>query len=183
VDDVSGKGTPVSVTIPKQHGGKDLDGAYTVTAVVTDAAGNSSATSAEAKFTVDATVPGDTTGDGVADDNGKPVVTIPEATGGVNADELSDGIKVQVTLPKGTQVGDTVTLTVKADDGTEKEVTYTVKQRDDVNGATPVEIPIAKDNLPKDADNSVDGAYTVTAKVTDPRSEEHTSELQSRFDL
>ncbi|MEH8108942.1 Ig-like domain-containing protein [Gallibacterium anatis] len=168
VDDVSGKGTPVSVTIPKQHGGKDLDGAYTVTAVVTDAAGNSSATSAEAKFTVDATVPGDTTGDGVADDNGKPVVTIPEATGGVNADELSDGIKVQVTLPKGTQVGDTVTLTVKADDGTEKEVTYTVKQSDDVNGATPVEIPIAKDNLPKDADNSVDGAYTVTAKVTDP---------------
>ncbi|HJF74723.1 MAG TPA: Ig-like domain-containing protein [Gallibacterium anatis] len=167
-DDVSGSGTPVSVTIPKQHGGKDLDGAYTVTAVVTDAAGNSSATSAEAKFTVDATVPGDTTGDGVADDNGKPVVTIPEATGGVNADELSDGIKVQVTLPKGTQVGDTVTLTVKADDGTEKEVTYTVKQSDDVNGATPVEIPIAKDNLPKDADNSVDGAYTVTAKVTDP---------------
>ncbi|MEH8045189.1 Ig-like domain-containing protein [Gallibacterium anatis] len=168
VDDVSGKGTPVSVTIPKQHNGQDLNGAYTVTAVVTDAAGNSSATSAEAKFTVDATVPGDTTGDGVADDNGKPVVTIPEATGGVNADELSDGIKVQVTLPKGTQVGDTVTLTVKADDGTEKEVTYTVKQSDDVNGATPVEIPIAKDNLPKDADNSVDGAYTVTAKVTDP---------------
>ncbi|MEH8048079.1 Ig-like domain-containing protein [Gallibacterium anatis] len=167
-DDVSGSGTPVSVTIPKQHNGQNLDGAYTVTAVVTDAAGNSSATSAEAKFTVDATVPGDTNGDGVADDNGKPVVTIPEATGGVNADELSDGIKVQVTLPKGTQVGDTVTLTVKADDGTEKEVTYTVKQSDDVNGATPVEIPIAKDNLPKDADNSVDGAYTVTAKVTDP---------------
>ncbi|MEH8097563.1 Ig-like domain-containing protein [Gallibacterium anatis] len=167
-DDVSGSGTPVSVTIPKQHNGQNLDGAYTVTAVVTDAAGNSSATSAEAKFTVDATVPGDTNGDGVADDNGKPVVTIPEATGGVNADELSDGIKVQVTLPKGTQVGDTVTLTVKADAGTEQEVTYTVKQGDDVNGATPVEIPIAKDNLPKGTDNAVDGNYTVTAKVTDP---------------
>ncbi|MGY6773230.1 Ig-like domain-containing protein [Gallibacterium sp. ZY190522] len=167
-DDVSGNGTPVSVTIPKQHGGKNLDGAYTVTAVVTDKAGNSSATSAEAKFTVDATVPGDTTGDGVADNDGKPVVTIPEATGGVNADELSDGIKVQVTLPKGTQVGDTVTLTVKADAGTEQEVTYTVKQGDNVNGATPVEIPIAKDNLPKGTDNAVDGNYTVTAKVTDP---------------
>ncbi|WP_409025669.1 Ig-like domain-containing protein [Gallibacterium anatis] len=167
-DDVSGNGTPVSVTIPKQHGGKNLDGAYTVTAVVTDKAGNSSATSDKAKFTVDATVPGDTTGDGVADNDGKPVVTIPEATGGVNADELSDGIKVQVTLPKGTQVGDTVTLTVKADAGTEQEVTYTVKQGDDVNGATPVEIPIAKDNLPKGTDNAVDGNYTVTAKVTDP---------------
>ena len=170
VDDVSGKGTPVSVTIPKQHGGKDLDGAYTVTAVVTDAAGNSSATSAEAKFTVDATVPGDTTGDGVADDNGKPVVTIPEnADGGVNATEFNDkGVQVNVTLPKGTQAGDTVTLTVKADAGTEQEVTYTVKQGDDVNGATPVEIPIAKDNLPKGTDNAVDGNYTVTAKVTDP---------------
>ncbi|BFQ94206.1 Ig-like domain-containing protein [Gallibacterium anatis] len=169
VDDVSGNGTPVSVTIPKQHEDKDLDGAYTVTAVVTDAAGNSSATSAEAKFTVDATVPGDTTGDGVADDNGKPVVTLPDGVkDGVNVKELSDGIKVQVTLPKGTQEGDTVILTVKADDGTEQEVTYTVKQGDDVNGATPVEIPIAKDNLPKGTDNAVDGNYTVTAKVTDP---------------
>ncbi|KGQ37739.1 hypothetical protein JP36_05015 [Gallibacterium genomosp. 1] len=169
VDDVSGKGTPVSITIPKQHKDKDLDGAYTVTAVVTDAAGNSSATSDKAKFTVDATVPGDTTGDGVADDDGKPVVTIPEATDGVNADELSDDIKVQVTLPKGTQVGDTVTLTVKADDDTEKEVTYTVQSGDDVTGSgKPVEIPISKDDLPKGADNSVDGAYTVTAKVTDP---------------
>ncbi|KGQ62668.1 Ig-like domain-containing protein [Gallibacterium anatis] len=169
VDDVSGKGTPVSVTIPKQHNGQDLDGAYTVTAVVTDKAGNSSATSAEAKFTVDATVPGDTNGDGVADDDGKPVVTLPDSVkDGVNVKELSDGIKVQVTLPKGTQVGDTVTLTVKADAGTEQEVTYTVKQGDDVNGATPVEIPIAKDNLPKGTDNAVDGNYTVTAKVTDP---------------
>ena len=169
-DDVSGSGTPVSITIPKQHKDKDLDGAYTVTAVVTDAVGNSSVTSAEAKFTVDATVPGDTNSDGVADDDGKPVVTIPENTdGGVNATEFNDkGVQVNVTLPKGTQAGDTVTLTVKADDGTEKEVTYTVKQSDDVNGVTPVEIPIAKDNLPKDADNSVDGAYTVTAKVTDP---------------
>ncbi|MEH8026428.1 Ig-like domain-containing protein [Gallibacterium anatis] len=171
-DDVSGNGTPVSVTIPKQHNGQDLDGAYTVTAVVTDKAGNSSASSDKAKFTVDATVPGDTNGNGVIDEqdtnSGKPVVSIPEAEDGVNADELKDGVQVQVTLPQGTKVGDTVTLTVKADDGTEKEVTYTVKQSDDVNGATPVEIPIAKDNLPKDADNSVDGAYTVTAKVTDP---------------
>ena len=171
-DDLTGT-DPVTITIPKDNLPKDeqnktLDGEFTVTAKVTDTAGNSSATSDKAKFTVDATVPGDTTGDGVADNDGKPVVTIPEATGGVNADELSDGIKVQVTLPKGTQVGDTVTLTVKADAGTEQEVTYTVKQGDDVNGATPVEIPIAKDNLPKGTDNAVDGNYTVTAKVTDP---------------
>ncbi|MBF4102975.1 hypothetical protein INT80_12485 [Gallibacterium anatis] len=76
--DDAGNGTPVSITIPKQHNGQRSDGAYTVTAVVTDAVGNSSVTSNEAKFTVDATVPGDTNGDGVADDDGKPVVTIPE---------------------------------------------------------------------------------------------------------
>ena len=172
-DDLTGT-DPVTITIPKGNlpkdsQGKTLDGEFTVTAKVTDAAGNSSATSDEAKFTVDATVPGDTTGDGVADDNGKPVVTLPDGVkDGVNVKELSDGIKVQVTLPKGTQEGDTVILTVKADDGTEQEVTYTVKQGDNVNGVTPVEIPIAKDNLPKGTDNAVDGNYTVTAKVTDP---------------
>ncbi|MBF4103098.1 hypothetical protein INT80_14470 [Gallibacterium anatis] len=47
---------------------------------------------------------------------GKPVVAIPEATDAdgntINADDLKDGVQVNVTLPKGTQVGDTVTLTV-----------------------------------------------------------------------
>src|SRR5699024_5820527 len=136
-DDVSGNGTPVSITIPKQHEDKDLGGAYTVTAVVTDAAGNSSATSNEAKFTVDATVPGDTSGDGVADDNGKPVVTIPENTdGGVNATEFNEnGVQVNVTLPQGTQVGDTVTLTVRPASGNEFTVTYSVKDTDNVTGS------------------------------------------------
>ncbi|MFU2128334.1 Ig-like domain-containing protein [Gallibacterium anatis] len=164
-DDVSGNGTPVSVTIPKQHGGKDLNGAYTVTAVVTDAVGNSSATSDKAKFTVDATVPGDTTGNGVADDNGKPVVTIPEnADGGVNATEFNDkGVQVNVTLPKGTQVGDTVTVTVTKD-GQSFEVPYTVKDTDDVTGSGFVTVDIPTERFP----SNPDGAYTVTAKVTDP---------------
>ncbi|WP_039156527.1 Ig-like domain-containing protein, partial [Gallibacterium anatis] len=165
-DDVSGNGTPVSVTIPKQHEGKDLDGAYTVTAVVTDAVGNSSATSNKEKFTVDATVPGDTTGNGVADDNGKPVVTIPEnANGGVNATEFNEnGVQVNVTLPKGTQVGDTVTLTVKPASGNEFTVTYPVKDTDNVTGSGSVTVDIPTERFP----NNPDGAYTVTAKVTDP---------------
>ncbi|MEH8024079.1 Ig-like domain-containing protein [Gallibacterium anatis] len=178
VDDVSGKGTPVSVTIPKQHGGKDLDGAYTVTAVVTDAAGNSSATSAEAKFTVDATVPGDTTGDGVADDNGKPVVTIPEnADGGVNATEFNDkGVQVNVTLPKGTQAGDTVTVTVTKD-GQSFEVPYTVKDTDDVTGSGSVTVDIPTTKFP----SNPDGAYTVTAVVTDKAGNSSASSAEAKF--
>ncbi|EET7766169.1 RTX toxin, partial [Escherichia coli] len=43
------------------------------------------------EIVVDGQVPGDTNGDGVADTT--PVVTIPEATGGVNAEELKDGIQ------------------------------------------------------------------------------------------
>ncbi|MEH8033332.1 Ig-like domain-containing protein [Gallibacterium anatis] len=165
-DDVSGNGTPVSVTIPKQHEDKDLNGAYTVTAVVTDAAGNSSATSDKAKFTVDATVPGDTTSNGVADDNGKPVVTIPEnADGGVKATEFNEnGVQVNVTLPKGTQVGDTVTLTVKPASGNEFTVTYSVKDTDNVTGSGSVTVDIPTTKFP----SNPDGAYTVTAKVTDP---------------
>ncbi|MBF4102976.1 hypothetical protein INT80_12490 [Gallibacterium anatis] len=63
-------------------------------------------------FTVDTTVPGDD-GDNKPDNAGKPVVTLPDGVkDGVNVKELSDGIKVKVTLPKGTQEGDTVILTV-----------------------------------------------------------------------
>ncbi|WP_039135966.1 Ig-like domain-containing protein, partial [Gallibacterium genomosp. 2] len=161
---------PIAVTVPKD---KFADGeTYNITASVKEPyskGARESEDSDQVTFTVDTTVPGDSDSDNKPDNAGKPVVTLPDdVKDGVNVKELSDGIKVQVTLPKGTQEGDTVILTVKADDGTEQEVTYTVKQGDDVNGATPVEIPIAKDNLPKDTDNAVDGNYTVTAKVTDP---------------
>ncbi|MBU5618111.1 hypothetical protein KPY62_13620, partial [Psychrobacter sp. TAE2020] len=64
---------------------------YSVTAQITDAAGNSTAPSESVDFAVDATVPGDTTGDGVTDT--APVITIPEALDGVNAAELADGIQ------------------------------------------------------------------------------------------
>ncbi|MCF4024439.1 RTX toxin, partial [Escherichia coli] len=62
------------------------------------------------EIVVDGQVPGDTNGDGVADTT--PVVTIPEATGGVNAKELKDGVQAEVTVPAGSAEGDTVTLTV-----------------------------------------------------------------------
>ncbi|MCG2916498.1 hypothetical protein KZ311_26605, partial [Escherichia coli] len=50
-------------------------------------------------FTVDTQIPGDTDGDGVVD--ATPVVTIPEAADGVNAEELKDGVQTEVTVPKG----------------------------------------------------------------------------------
>ncbi|MBF4103097.1 hypothetical protein INT80_14465 [Gallibacterium anatis] len=58
------------------------------------------ASSDEAKFTVDATVPGDTNGNGKADDaddnKGKPTVTIPEATEATEADKHT--LSMQKTL-------------------------------------------------------------------------------------
>ncbi|MHA3893264.1 Ig-like domain-containing protein, partial [Acinetobacter sp. GXMZU3951] len=42
-----------------------------------------------------------------------PILTITEAADGyVNADELSDGIQTNVSLPTGTEEGDTITLTI-----------------------------------------------------------------------
>ncbi|MBF4103100.1 hypothetical protein INT80_14480 [Gallibacterium anatis] len=65
-----------------------------------------------------------------------------------------------MTLPKGTQVGDTVTLTVKPENGDAFTVPYTVKEVDDVSGnGTPVSVIIPKQHEDKD----LNGAYTVTA--------------------
>ncbi|MCD3679667.1 RTX toxin, partial [Escherichia coli] len=74
------------------------------------------------EIVVDGQVPGDTNGDGVADTT--PVVTIPEATGGVNAKELKDGVQAEVTVPAGSAEGDTVTLTVTKPDGKTETVSH-----------------------------------------------------------
>ncbi|MBF4102696.1 hypothetical protein INT80_08465 [Gallibacterium anatis] len=66
-----------------------------MTATVKDADGNTSQPSDEAIFKVDTTVPGDSNGDGVVNEQdangGKPVVAIPEATDAdgntINADD------------------------------------------------------------------------------------------------
>ncbi|WP_442786193.1 Ig-like domain-containing protein [Methylobacter sp. YRD-M1] len=80
------------------------DGSYSATAVISDAAGNSSAPSNTVNFSVDATSPG---GDSGTD---APTLSIAEAADGINADELSDGIQAVVGLTPGTQVGDTITI-------------------------------------------------------------------------
>ncbi|WP_201586193.1 Ig-like domain-containing protein [Psychrobacter phenylpyruvicus] len=126
-------------------------------AEITDSAGNSSGPSETVAFTVDATVPGDTDNDGVADQ--APVVTIPEAADGVNAEELSNGVETNVTIPTGTQEGDTVTLTITNPDGTTSTVEHTVDQAEIDAGTAAVTIP--KDQIPADGD------YSVVAEITD----------------
>ncbi|MBN9668687.1 hypothetical protein FJD05_26240, partial [Escherichia coli] len=61
-------------------------------------------------FAADTQIPGDTDGDGATD--ATPIVAIPEAADGVNAEELKDGVQTEVTVPKGSAAGDTLTLTV-----------------------------------------------------------------------
>src|SRR5699024_2391359 len=146
--------------------------------------------STPANFTVDTTVPGDSDGNGVVNEQdangGKPVVAIPEATDAdgntINADDLKDGVQVNVTLPKGTQVGDTVTFTVTPKDGQSFEVAHTVDDNDDLTGTDPVTITIPKDNLPKDSQGkTLDGEFTVTAKVTDPAGNSSASSDEAKF--
>uniref|UniRef100_UPI0022E0505E Ig-like domain-containing protein n=1 Tax=Proteus mirabilis TaxID=584 RepID=UPI0022E0505E len=96
------------VTIPADK--VTADGNYSVTAEVTDPAGNTSGQGQPTDFMVDTQIPGDTDGDGTVDTT--PVVTIPEATDGVNADELKDGVQTEVTVPGGSAAGDTLTLTI-----------------------------------------------------------------------
>ncbi|MBF4102698.1 hypothetical protein INT80_08475 [Gallibacterium anatis] len=118
--------------------------------MVTDPAGNSSATSDEAKFTVDTTAPGDSNDDGKVDggdkNGGKPTVAIPEATNAdgntINAGDLKDGVQVEVTLPGGVAAGDVVTLEVKTPNSNDPiKVTQTLESGDITAGKVTVDIP------------------------------------------
>ncbi|UIU67122.1 hypothetical protein H6S28_25060 (plasmid) [Escherichia coli] len=89
-----------------------------------------------------------------------PVVTIPEATGGVNAEELKDGIQAEVTVPAGSAEGDTVTLTVTKPDGKTETVGRELTAKEVEDGKANVTIPADK--------VATDGEYSVTAEITDP---------------
>ncbi|MFY4359532.1 beta strand repeat-containing protein [Escherichia coli] len=144
------------VTIPADK--VTADGQYSVTAEITDPAGNTSGQGQPADFTVDTQIPGDTDGDGVVD--ATPVVTIPEAADGVNAEELKDGVQTEVTVPKGSAAGDTLTLTVTKPDGTTDTVEHTLTADEVTAGKAAVTIPADK--------VTADGQYSVTAEITDP---------------
>ena len=144
------------VTIPADK--VTADGNYSVTAEITDPAGNTSGQGKPTDFMVDTQIPGDTDGDGVVDTI--PVVTIPEATDGVNADELKDGVQTEVTVPGGSAAGDTLTLTITKPDGSTDTVEHTLTADEVAAGKADVTIPADK--------VTADGNYSVTAEITDP---------------
>ncbi|WFC29491.1 Ig-like domain-containing protein [Proteus mirabilis] len=144
------------VTIPADK--VTADGNYSVTAEVTDPAGNTSGQGQPTDFMVDTQIPGDTDGDGTVDTT--PVVTIPEATDGVNADELKDGVQTEVTVPGGSAAGDTLTLTITKPDGSTDTVEHTLTADEVAAGKADVTIPADK--------ATPDGNYSVKAEITDP---------------
>ncbi|MEX9900127.1 Ig-like domain-containing protein, partial [Proteus mirabilis] len=144
------------VTIPADK--VTADGNYSVTAEITDPAGNTSGQGKPTDFMVDTQIPGDTDGDGTVDTT--PVVTIPEATDGVNADELKDGVQTEVTVPGGSAAGDTLTLTITKPDGSTDTVEHTLTADEVTAGKADVTIPADK--------ATPDGNYSVKAEITDP---------------
>ncbi|MFU9003366.1 Ig-like domain-containing protein, partial [Proteus sp. TSJ240517] len=144
------------VTIPADK--VTADGNYSVTAEITDPAGNTSGKGQPTDFTVDTQIPGDTDGDGVVDTT--PVVTIPEAADGVNADELKDGVQTEVTVPAGSAEGDKLTLTITKPDGSTDTVEHTLTADEVTAGKAEVTIPADK--------ATPDGNYSVKAEITDP---------------
>ncbi|MEZ8132021.1 Ig-like domain-containing protein, partial [Enterovibrio norvegicus] len=160
-------GTSVPVTVsPEDLGGENGElpdeGDYTLTATVTDGAGNTSTPSEEADFTVDTTAPGEGTGAGGADE--VPLVAIPEAADGVNKDEASDGVQVLVTPPTGIEPGDTVTVTLTKPDGSTADVSTTIPA-DWTDGST-VTVTIPTSDI-GDGSSFTDGDYTLTATASD----------------
>ncbi|MEQ5160417.1 Ig-like domain-containing protein [Proteus terrae] len=150
-DVVAGK---VSIDIPKdavQNGQNSVD-------VSLIQGSNPAKPGNKIEFAVDTQIPGDTDGDGVADTT--PMVTIPEATNGVNAEELKDGVQTEVTVPGGSAEGDTLTLTITKPDGSTETVEHTLTADEVATGKAEVTIPADK--------VTSDGKYSVTAEITDP---------------
>ncbi|MBS7457396.1 Ig-like domain-containing protein [Coralloluteibacterium stylophorae] len=141
----------VQVTVP---GTGLVDGSYEAEAIITDAAGNSSAPGRSAPFGIDTTSPGG------PDGSDAPVVTVPEAAdGGVNADELADGVQVGVALTAGAQAGDTVAVSILDDGGgVVGSADYTLTAADIAAGS--VEVTVAGAGL-------ADGSYSAAATITD----------------
>ena len=144
----------ISIDIPKdavQNGQNSVDVSITQ--------GNNPAKPGnKVDFAVDGQIPGDTDGDGTVDTT--PVVTIPEAADGVNADELKDGVQTQVTVPGGSAAGDTLTLTITKPDGSTDTVEHTLTADEVTAGKADVTIPADK--------ATPDGNYSVKAEITDP---------------
>ncbi|MFO1157331.1 MAG: Calx-beta domain-containing protein [Reyranellaceae bacterium] len=123
------------------------NGTFSVTAKVTDIAGNVGASSTGVSVTVDTVAP-----------NSLAIVSIVERnSGGINAVELADGTPIQVDLfGTAALAGDTVTVTWGS-----QIVTYTLLASDIAAGLATVSVPAATITA------QGDGTFAVVAKLTD----------------
>ncbi|WP_435276169.1 Ig-like domain repeat protein [Psychrobium sp. nBUS_13] len=156
------------VTVTQLTGVNITDGQYDISAVVTRGP-QESKPSDTAEFTLDRTAPGQGTGGGGADD--AVLIAVPEQVDGGNIDaaEASDGILVNVTPPIGSELGDTITLTLTDADGNDVLVEHTIEAPWAQGGVVAVTIPVSAIS---DGGKFVDGDYTVSATVTDQQGNE-----------
>jgi hypothetical protein len=148
-----------SLTVPKAHVMGWPDGAASVQISVTNRYG--ATTQLSPSLTVDTRAPGQKA-DGTDETIAFPTVVLTEnvnATAGINAAELTDGMQAQVTLPTGSVVGDELEIAVTAPNGTVRVFSHTLIQADITSGTATVTLSTSAV-----AEN---GVYAVTAKTTD----------------
>ena len=134
------------------------DGTVPVSATITDAAGNVSATSLISSLTLDRAAP-----------SAPSITSVPENNSAISAAEASDGVIVTVSLSGDARAGDTLSVTIN---GSPTNVTLTAT--DISNGSVPVTIP--NGTLP-----AADGTYSLTAQVIDAAG--NTSAPSAPFDI
>ncbi len=131
-----------SLQLTQEHVGKEI---YVI-ATYTDTFGQEVVVSTRVTI-ADTTAPGHT------------IVSIPEATDGINATEASDGVDVEVTLPSDAVAGDVITVSI---DGS-TSVSHTVTQGE-IDAGTPVVVTLPE----ADITAAGQGAAVVTTTYTDP---------------
>jgi len=169
-------GSDITVTFNDNTNGTPetlIDGLYAVSAIATHAGVDSELSNTQA-FTLDRTAPGE--GDGTPGNiDEAALLNVPENDGGINENEASDGIQVNVTPPTGTQAGDTITLTVTLPNGTTQQIIAVVPTPWADEQVIEVTVPVA---VISDGGKFVDGDYAITATVTDTQgNESKTSEV------
>jgi hypothetical protein len=148
-----------SLTVPAAEVRRLADGTQALQISVTNRYG--ATTQLSPSLTVDTQAPGQNAS-GNDETIAFPTVVLTEnvnATPGINAAELTDGMQAQVTLPTGSLVGDKLEIAVTAPNGTVRVFNHTLIQADITSGTATVTLPTSTV-----AEN---GVYVVKAKTTD----------------
>ena len=152
-------GNTFSLTVSATDVHRLTDGAQVMQVSVTNRFG--ATTQLSPSLTVDTQAPGQKA-DGTDEAIAVPAVVLTEAvnaTPGINAVELTDGLQAQVTLPTGSVLGDKLNIAVTAPNGTVRVFSHTVTGTEASNGSATITV-----TADKVAEN---GTYTLTATTTD----------------